>query len=163
MRGTLPLLLSLTLLPSGACDHACTLLACGRTLLRLSGPWSLLESKQGQIKVCIAARCSTAPVWSPPAGPSDPGHWIGPFSGALLGGGVVSTQPALPGQALMFDLQVYVDIPKDTADGDRYELRVDDPATGAAAAQAWSATYFETRPNGPGCEPACRSPSLTPL
>jgi hypothetical protein len=159
MRVT-PAIALFLLLPSG-CGAPCGKKPCQLTALRLILPWSILKSQQGQIRTCVADRCSTAPVWVPPAGAGDFGHWIGTFMGPVLAGGTLAAQPTPAGAEPTYSLEVYLRVEDaDTVEGDRYTLTVTDPASGQERGQAWVATYYDARPNGPDCDPPCRTPRL---
>ena len=139
-----------TLLPGCIQEtHACTLIGCASGMeIQLQAPswpqasYDVQVVTDGATRTCTVAlpfSCDTRPSCVPAEG-----AWVLGLSGCMLGPG----QESLSG-VILNDAPGSIDV----------QVRRDGKVVGQAHAEP---TYRESRPNGPDCEPVCRTaPSIT--
>jgi hypothetical protein len=133
---------------------ACTQIGCLSGAELDAGAFSETQLTGARIEVCLDSMCvdqviAAVPApndvktlrWNPPSDPSVE-IWLGRTA---------------PSGLIDVELTVRSDRPESFEDGDVYAVTLTDAGGGALAARAWSVKYQTFQPNGPACEPTCRS------
>lgn len=144
---------------TGGQERACTLIGCESGASFEVGAFAEAEVGRltgARIEVCLNAMCREAEIEEVPA--PDGIRYLSLGGGAPLArvtiartdpGGAIEIEAQVSGEAELF------------ADGDVYSVSLVGSDQTQLVERAWSVTYRISQPNGPECEPTCRTQDTT--
>lgn len=133
---------------------ACTQIGCDSGSELDAGAFSDVQLTGARIKVCLNSTCADQVIATVPA-PNDVKtlRWNPPSDPRIE----ITLGRTAPSGLIEVDVTVRSDRPEAFEDGDVYAVSLTDSGGGELAARAWSVKYRTWQPNGPRCEPTCRS------